>query len=326
MEPNVFLITGAAGCIGAWVLRHLVDQGEQVLAADMDVDLVRPRLLMEMDDLRKVTFARMDITEPESLTTAIDLYGVTHIIHLAALQIPFCKAKPALGARVNVEGTVNVFEAVRRSEGQVRGLAYASSIAALGPEDRYGGRPVADDVQPYPMSLYGVYKQADEAIARVYWQDWGVSSIGLRPFIVYGVGRDQGTTSDLTKAVLAAVVGAPYHIKFGGQVALQYAGDVARMLIECARAGDTGARVCNLRNDVLGVDEFVAVLRSVAPRAQITHADTSLPFPADLSDAGLRSILGEVPHTPLQEAIRETAERFMTLTAAGRIDLGQLAG
>jgi nucleoside-diphosphate-sugar epimerase len=322
---DVYLITGASGCIGAWVIKHLVEQGAHVLAADLDPDPIRPRLLLDLETLRRATFLRLDVTDAEQVRTAVDLYGATHIIHLAGLQIPGVRANPGLGARVNVEGTVNVFEAARHSGGQVRGIAYATSVAALGPTELYPERPVPDDAMTFPASLYGVYKQADEGIARIYWQDWGVGSVGLRPFIVYGVGRDQGLTSDITKAILAAAAGQPFHIKFGGPVTLQYASDVAQMFIRSAQAEHRGAAICNLRNDVVEVADFVARLREAAPGSRITHADNRLPFPADLSDANLRSILGDVPHTPLPAAIEETLALFSTLLGEGRINARQLA-
>ena len=182
-----------------------------------------------------------------------------------------------------------------------------------------------DDAPLHPETLYGVYKQANEHTARLYWQDWQVGSVGVRPFIVYGVGRDQGLTSDIAKAILAAAAGRPYHIQFGGPVALQFAGDVARVLIAAARAAHQGAAACNLRNDVIDVERFCDVLRERVPGARVTcQAGKDLPFPADLDDSGIRQILGAVPHTPLPEAIDATVDQFCALLAAGQIKLRQL--
>jgi nucleoside-diphosphate-sugar epimerase len=96
-------------------------------------------------------------------------HRVRAIIHLAALQVPFCKADPAAGARANVVGTVNVLEAARHAG--LKRVAYASSIAAL------SFLPDA----PWLATLYGAYKLANEMTAKVYFQDWGVPSVGLRP-------------------------------------------------------------------------------------------------------------------------------------------------
>jgi nucleoside-diphosphate-sugar epimerase len=232
-----------------------------------------------------------------------------------------------VGAAVNVVGTVSVFEAARAHWGQVKGISYASSLAVLGPAQFYPETPVQDDAPLLPATLYGVYKQANEWTARIYWQDWQIPTIGLRPYIVYGVARDQGMTSDIAKALLAVAAGRPYHLRFGGPVALQYADDVARIFIETARSGYQGATACNLRNDVVDVGDFVAMVKARYPEAQLTYtADNLLPFPYDLDDSGLRAILGEVPHTPLTAAIDETVSIFKTLLAEDRIDLKQLEG
>jgi UDP-glucuronate 4-epimerase len=331
MPAERFLITGALGCIGAWTVKALVEAGLPVAVFDLSDDPYRLRLLMAPDQLARVQFLQGDVTDLGSVRPALSASRATHVIHLAGLQVPFCRANPSLGASVNVVGTINVLEAVRQSGGQVRGLAYASSVAALGPDEYYPHKPVPDEAPQRPDTLYGVYKQANEHTARVYWQDWGVGSLGLRPYTVYGVGRDQGLTSDLTKAILAAAAGRPYHVNFGGPVALQYAEDTARLFIACARAEYQGAAACNLRNDVVEVGEFIAMLARVAPGAHITYqADRRLPFPADLDDAGIRSILrgilGELPHTPLEAAIRQTYARFRALLEAGQVDLAQLQG
>ena len=247
------------------------------------------------------------------------------IRNLAGLQVPFCRANPSLDALVNVVGTVNIFKAARQFWGQVRGLSYASSLAVLGPDHLYPEKPVKDSAPLHPETLYGVYKQANEGTARLYGQDWEIPSVGLRPYIVYGVARDQGMTSDIAKALLAVAAGRPYHMRFDGPVALQYADDVARMFISCARSGYRGATACNLRNDVVEVAAFAAMLNSDYDGAEITHETGSpLPFPADLDDGGLQEILGTVPHTLLAQAADGTIAAFRRLLDAGKVDLAQL--
>lgn len=319
-----FMITGSMGCIGSWVLRNLVDEAVDVVATDLSTDPVRPGLLLSDEELKEnITWERLDVTDLDAVRALVEDHGITHIVHLAGLQIPFCRANPSLGAAVNVVGTVNILEAARQAG--VKGLAYASSLAVMASADAYTERPVADDVDLTPSTLYGIYKVANEGTARIYWQDWQVGSVGLRPYIVYGVARDQGVTSDIAKAVLAAAAGRPFHIRFDNQVTLQHADDAARIFIACARAEHRGAAACNLRNDVIGVPEFVEKLTSLVPSANITYErDAPLPYPADLDDSGLRSIIGEIPHTPLEEAIRRDLARFESLLAAGKIDLRQL--
>ena len=321
---DTYLVTGAMGCIGAWVLRHLSERGARVVATDLASDPVRPRLLMSDDQIETIDWRMLDVTDNRAVLDTVADAGVTRIIHLAGLQIPFCKANPPLGAAVNVTGTVNIFEAARAVG--ATGLAYASSLAALGPPAVYDTWPLPDAALPDPRTLYGVYKVANEGTARVYAQDWGVGSIGLRPYVVYGVARDQGVSADCAKAILAAAAGQPFHIRFSGEIALQHASDVARIFIGCADAQATGARVCNLRNDVISVADFTAHLNATYPEARITcEDDTPLPFPADLAGDGLCEILGVVPHTPLHEAIAQDVAMYRELLREGRLDLAQLA-
>src|SRR5262249_13884978 len=163
------------------------------------------------------------------------------------------------GAQVNVCGTLNIFEATRRS-GQVKHIVYASSAAVYGPEEFYAGATVAEGAALLPGTHYGVFKQANEGNARVYFQSHGISSAGLRPWTVYGAGRDQGLTPGPTKAIKASVVGRPYTIRFGGSINLQYAQDTARIFLRCAELNLPGARVYALRGAVVEIDEFLEVL------------------------------------------------------------------
>lgn len=323
MQNETFLVTGALGCLGAWVLKHLVDRGQRVIATDLGSDPVRPRLVMSNEALAKVIWRVLDVTDTKAVAATVADEGVTRIVHLAGLQIPFCRESPALGSAVNVTGTINLFEAARTFG--VKGLAYASSLAALGPATDYDTWPLPDTAIPAPRTLYGAYKVANEQTAGIYAADWGVGSVGLRPCVVYGVGRDQGVTADFAKSVLASVAGRPFHIRTGGLIPMQHASDVARMFIGSADAGVTDAHVCNLRNDVIRTEDFIAALRQVIPSAKVTYDEgAEFPFPADLADDGLRAVLGKVPHTPLKDALSEDAAMYRYLIDCNAIDLGQL--
>jgi nucleoside-diphosphate-sugar epimerase len=314
-----FLVTGALGCIGAWVVRNLVQAGVPTTVLDLASEPRRMRLIMSDDELAQVRFMTGDITELATVERALGEAGITHLIHLAALQVPFCKADPILGSRVNVVGTINVFEAARRA-GLPR-VVYASSIAVYGPADEYPAGPVAHEAPLRPRTLYGVYKQANEGSARVYWLDNGLSSIGLRPYVVYGPGRDQGLTSDPTKAMLAAAAGRPYHLGFGGRFDLQLADDVAKTFIQAARAPFTGAEVFNLRGQLVHVRDIVAAIEAAEPgaRGRITFAEAPLPFPEDMDEAPLAAALGPLPNTPLAEGVPATIQMFKQALAAGRL-------
>ena len=242
-----FLVTGAVGCIGAWTVRTLVRQGAEVTAFDLGTDTRRLAQIMTADELASVDVVRGDITDLAAISATMDAKDITNVIHLAALQVPFCRADPPRGAMVNVVGTVNIFEAVKRRGAGMAPIVYTSSIGMYAADDAdpATGR-LAADARAHPHSHYGVYKLANEGNARVYWLEDGIPSVGLRPMIVYGVGRDQGMTSGPTKGIVAAVIGQRYTVSFGGAALYQYAEDAAHMLVAASRGDGAGANVFNM--------------------------------------------------------------------------------
>jgi nucleoside-diphosphate-sugar epimerase len=234
------------GFLGAWTIRALLDEGTAAVALDVSTDRRRVRLLASDAELETVRFVQGDVTETGALIELVRDHEITHVVHLAALQVPFCRADPVRGAQVNVVGTVNVFEAALAARDQVRGLVYASSVAVFGSSELYPGGCAMDDSPLVPGTLYGVYKQANEGTARIYARDHGLGSVGLRPGTVYGVGRDQGLTSAPTVAMLAAAAGRGFHIPYGGASVYQLASDIARLALAAARARPDGAVVVNV--------------------------------------------------------------------------------
>lgn len=320
------LLTGGYGCIGSWIVRNLFERGDQAWIYDLKEDPRRLRLILSEDQVKKVTFLRGDVTDLANLKVAIQQQQITHIVHLAGLQVPVCRADPMLGAKVNVIGTLAVFEAVRQSQGQVQRLVYASSAAVFGPPESYPKGPLADDVPLLPTTHYGYFKCCNEGNARVYFQDHGLSSIGLRPWTVYGVGRDFGMTSEPTKAIKSLALGRKYHISYGGWQDLQFVDDVAKVFVRCLEAPYHGAKSYNLRGDVVDLATFHRALCEVDSMAAklITYGERQIAIAYDLDDAALQRDLGSMPRTPLVEGIRCTLQQFQQLQSEGRLDTADL--
>jgi UDP-glucuronate 4-epimerase len=259
-----------------------------------------------------VKLVQGDVTDGGALGRALDEHDVTSVVHLAALQVPFCRADPALGARVNVLGTVVVFEAVKERRDRIPGLAYASSTAVYNASDP---SPAPESGGTAPGTLYGAYKLANEATARVFWQDDGVASVGIRPYVVYGPARDQGMTSSPTLAMAAAARGEAFEIPYGGRAQYDYAPDVGTAFARAAPAALEGAQVANFPGARASMADVVAAIEAAAPEAagSVTWTDAQLPFPDSLESGLLEQILGPLPHTPLSEGVARTIERFREL-------------
>jgi len=323
---QTFLVTGAHGFIGAWIVRHLLEGGARVVIFDKSMDAQRLRLIMTEEQLSQAEMVIGDITEAGSLSPVIDRFAVTNLIHLAGLQVPTCRADPKFGAIVNVVGTINVSESARQVGEQINNVTYASSAAVFGAVEEE--RAMSERDEPQPSTHYGVFKRCNEGNARVYYLDCGVNSVGLRPLTVYGVGRDFGLTSDPTKAMKAAVVGRPFHIRFGGSTDFQYVADTAEAFIRAATSKLKGAHVFNLHGQTVQVAQVVSEIGRVRPNAAgtITHADEPLAIPAEMDDTAIRTALGHLPTTSLADGGRSTIERFAELQKEGRLETSDLDG
>jgi UDP-glucuronate 4-epimerase len=301
-----FLVTGMLGCLGAWVARCVLDDGDAAVGYDLGDDRSRLELVLG-DDAGGVVLVKGDITDLAGLERALDDHAITRVVHLAALQVPFVRANPPLGMRVNVAGTVNVFDAVSRRLDRIPTIAYASSAAVYNSSDP---SPAPESGATSPGTLYGVSKLADEGIARVYRAESGVPSIGLRPYVVYGPGRDQGMTSGPTAAMLAALRGEPFHIGFSGDAQYDYAPDIARATVTAAHLSDGTTGVYNTPGSLADVADVVAAIRACVPGAEITWSGDRLPFPAELEAVGFDRDVGPFPRTSLTDGVAATIAHF----------------
>jgi UDP-glucuronate 4-epimerase len=296
-----YLVTGAFGAIGAWAVRALLDRGHDVVTYDLGSSDHRLALALSDEQLAALWRIEGDVTDLDRLETVIADEDITGVIHLAALQVPFVRADPVAGAAVNVGGTVNVLEAVRRRGDDMAPVVYASSIAAL-----------AEPPGAYPSTLYGVFKLANEGTAARYYEDYGVRSVGLRPHTVYGPGRDQGLTSAPTAAMVAAAEGREFRIPFGGALQLQYVADAGEAFVRASESGADGASVHNLDGPVATIPEVIAAIERAAPEAAglVTADEDPLPFPPSVDATSFVDLVGGPVSRPLEDGVAEAIARF----------------
>jgi UDP-glucuronate 4-epimerase len=306
--PERALVTGIRGCLGAWTAQALLDEGVEVVGFDLGDAAHRLELVLG-DAVGRLILVQGDITDRAAVDRALDEHEITRVIHLAALQVPFCREDPVLGARVNVVGTVNVLEAVRARLDRIPGVALASSTAVYGPDDP---SPAPERGGVRPATHYGVYKLANEGNARIAWAEGGVASIAIRPYIVYGPGRDQGMTSGPTLAMAAAARGEAYTIGYGGVAQYDYAPDVGLAFSRAAAVVGNGAIAANFPGVVASMQQVVGAIEAAVPAAEgrITWDDVALPFPAELEATALEKAIGPLPRTTLAEGVAATVDRF----------------
>jgi len=299
------LVTGGQGFLGAWIIRRLYAAGHipVVFDASPRTELVQriagqvPRWILG------------DIADAQAVADAAA--GCTAIIHLAGILTPDCARDPIRGAMINLIGTLAVFEAARRHG--IRHLVYTSSAGVYGPEP---------DADPWPITHYGTFKLACEGSARAYWHDHGIASIGLRPQIVYGPGRETGLTAGPSLACQAAAQGEAYTIGYTGPSGLVFVDDVAAAYVAAMlHAPDgapdgapngapdgapDGAHVFNLPGEVATTAEVVAAIHRLIPGARIDTAGPPLDLPPQMPMDNLAEILPGLPRTSLADGLART--------------------
>lgn len=319
INDRAVLITGAAGCIGAWAVKLLLERGAKPVIYDLTENKSRLELALagsqaeaaniySADD---VLWEQGDITDFGRLTQIIKKHDISAIIHLAALQVPFCKADPVGSTRVNVMGSINILEAARQAG--ISRLTYASSVAA----------PAMGD-NDFLATLYGAHKICGEQMAAVYWQDWQVPSIGIRPGIIYGPGRDQGMSAAPSIAMLAALEGRAYTVPFSGPITFCHVEDAALRFVAALSSGQTGAPVFDMNGTPADTAEIINLIKAkTRAEAGLDYSGNPMPFPADKDDGRLDQLLGVPPYRTLEAGIDHSLAHFTTAKLRG-IDLAAL--
>lgn len=302
LKNKAVLITGAAGCIGAWVVKKLMDEGAKPVVFDLTEN--RERLDLIMSNASDVTWEIGDITDYSRLSEVINAHDIDAVIHLAALQVPYCKANPLTGVKVNVIGTANILEAARQHG--IKRVSFASSIAAPAMAE--------NDFLP---TLYGAHKVCGEQMAAVYWQDWQVPSVCIRPGVIYGPGRDRGMSAAPTIAVLAAFENQAYNVPFSGPVAFVYVEDAADRFIGAISQDINGAYVFDMQGTEADVADVLDQVRAQIPGANVTLSGNALPFPHAPDDGRLDTFIKAAPYHSLENGIARTLETFARARTRG---------
>jgi len=194
------LVTGAFGCIGAWVCKRLPEAGEQPVAFDVGDDPWRLRMILGPERLRDVVMVKGDIADRAGVTRVVGEHKITRLIHLAAWQVPLCRQGPSRGALINVVGTANVLEGCRHHG--VQHLVYASTSSVYGANTKMPFS-VHQNVD-HPLSFYAATKKANELMAHTYAHLYALPVTGLRFFTVYGPwGRPDMALFLFTRNILA---------------------------------------------------------------------------------------------------------------------------
>ena len=250
------LIFGGSGFLGSWITKSLLKKNLKITIFDLRI---KTELLKNLigDKFNNIDFIEGDITDFEGVLKATK--DMDYILNLAGLMTPDCSSNPSLGAEVNVKGSINVFEAIKRNN--IKFLIYTSSGGVYGNEDKYN---------PFPETHYGAFKLAVEGIARAYFNESLISSVGLRPFVIYGPGREIGGTAGVTLACKAAKQNLKYTVGFSGKAGFVYVEDVTNLVERLIDKSPVGALTINVNGITASVEDFLSIIKKNIPDAKVT--------------------------------------------------------
>lgn len=291
------LVTGGSGFLGAWIIRRLSRGGHAVRIFDLISDRRVVTAIAGEAAATAAEWLKGDIVGRGEVAAAAA--GCDAIIHLAGILTPDCANDPIRGAEINLIGTLNVFEAARQH--RIGRIVYTSSAGVFGPDD---GKT------PFPVTHYGAFKLACEGSARAYWLDHKLASVGLRPYIVYGPGRESGLTAGPSLACRAAARGEAYTIPYQGTAGLVFVDDVAAAYEIATLREPDGAHVVNMVGEVASNDDVVAAIKRVVPDARITVSGPVPQFAPDVAPGDVGRILPGVPATSLADGIAQTIDYY----------------
>lgn len=305
-----YVVTGGAGFIGSALVRALLDRNDgevRVLdnlltGRESNLSEVRSRIELDTSDIR------------DYAATAAAIRGADIVFHLAAIpSVPRSIQDPEPSHQVNIDGTFNVLRAA--TEAKVQRVVYAASSSAYGDTDVL---PKVETMPPRPKSPYAVQKLAGEYYASVFHGCFGLETVALRFFNVFGERQDPSSPySGVLSLFFRALIErrAPTIFGDGEQTRdFTYVGDVAALCLKAATAPGVAGKMYNAGNgnryslnfvwDLLQKMENV----SLPPRYGPARAGDVRDSQADTTAA--RRDLGHAPQYSLEEGLRRTLQWF----------------
>ena len=286
------LIFGGCGFLGSWITKALLKKNLKITIFDLRI---KTELLKNLigNDLNKINFIEGDISDYEQVLKATE--DMNYILNLAGLMTPDCSSNPSLGAEVNVKGSINVFEAIKKNN--IKFLIYTSSGGVYGNEDKYN---------PFPETHYGAFKLAVEGMARAYFNESLISSVGLRPFVIYGPGREIGGTAGVTLACKAAKQNFEYTVGFSGKVGFVYVEDVTNLVERLIDKAPLGATTMNINGITTSVENFVSIIKKNIPDAKVKFSGKPLSVVEEILGGEPSKTFKDFKYTSLENGINKT--------------------
>lgn len=300
------MVTGGYGHIGIYLVRQLLEAGDKVVVFDQATSPNHMHYAFNPADWPNLTFVKGDIRDIDQLREAATTHKIEYLAHLVAMLAAESKLDPVKSVQVNCIGLQNSFEVARALS--MKRVVWTSSLSVYGPQSAYGdNNPLPNDAPQYPRDLYGICKSFGERLAMIYSKDYGMNIVAIRFTQGYGVGRMRGGglwTVDLTQN---SVTGKPVVIANGDDAHnFVLAEDEADVVFTALKAPVIKSGSYNMNGEVATKKEVAAMVKALAPQANITLSPGKHDPARFFDDSALQAEIGWKPKHTLQEGIRKT--------------------
>ena len=310
-----YLVTGGAGFIGSHLAEELRRRGHNVRVADSLITGKRSNL----DHIAGVEFLEGDLAEPAFAARAVD--GMDYVLHQAAIpSVPRSVKDPVASNRANVDGTLNVLVAAR--DGGVRRVVFAGSSSAYGNTPTL---PKREDMPTNPLSPYALQKVIGEQYLQMFTRLYGLETVSIRYFNVFGPRQDPGSPYSGVISVFATALienRSPKIYGDGEQTRdFTYVANVVDGVLRACEAPDANGEVINVATGGrISLNQLFATIRElVGATAQPTYVEARAgdvrDSQADIEKA--RRILGYTPIVAFADGLRQTIEWYRAATVPG---------
>jgi len=306
-----FLVTGGAGFIGSHIVERLVQDGAQVRVVD---NLSTGRIERLRHLLSAIEFVEGDLANESTAAEAVD--GMDFVVHQAAIpSVQRSLSDPIATNRSNVVGTLNLLEGCRRVG--VRRFVYAASSSAYGNTEVL---PKHEDMAPNPMSPYALQKYVGERYCKLYFELYGLETISLRYFNVFGPGQDPYSeySAVIPKFITCLLNNQPITIYGDGEQSRDFTfiENVVEANMLALSAAAVGGQMCNVGcGERISLNRLVALLeREIGSRARVIRVEPKLgDVRHSLADVDrARAILNYQPKIGVEEGLRRTVASYAT--------------
>jgi nucleoside-diphosphate-sugar epimerase len=305
-----YLITGGAGFIGSHLVKHVLGAGGNVRVVDNLSTGFAKRLSQIRDSVQLVTADLADNSVAAEVVKDVD-----YVLHQAAVpSVQRSVVDPVGTNRSNVTATLNLLENSRKAG--VRRFVYAASSSAYGDTEVL---PKSEDMPANPLSPYALQKWVGERYCKLYHELYGLETVSLRYFNVFGPGQDPYSEYSAVVPKFTTKLLAKEHITVYGDGEqsrdFTYIDNVIQANLLALRAPNAPGEVCNIGcGQSVTLNQLIQILEELLKvRAQVTYAPAK---PGDvrhsLADITKATrVLGYVPETEVEEGLRKTVEALV---------------